>query len=199
MKRSFSVADWQWRDDGRSVEGCIVPYGKVINVTEPDETGTIHSYREKFLPHSLMTQTRYAERKGGAPDVSFLLEHNEHSFDAKIGYVKSLREDDDAAYAVMRLYDGAHLPKVRSMLEESHTGLSVSFRDTAAPKVDNGIICRTQVHIWHVAATPAPAYDEARILAIRNGTLVEESDEYAHFPKLDEVRAWLDEMRKVPT
>ena len=199
MERSFAVDAWEWRDDMRSVEGCIIPYGKVTTVTEPDANGALHTFREKFLPHSIMTQSEYAKRKGAVAGVWFLLEHNETNFDHKIGYVREFREADDGAYAVMRLYDDARISKVRSMLSESHTGLSVSFRDTASPKVLDGVVCRTQVYVDHVAATPVPAYDDARIMAIReSGAAVEDSDGYRHFPHLDELQEWLANMRKAP-
>lgn len=197
MQRSFAVDEWEWRDDMRSVEGCIIPYNRVTSVTEPDNSGALHTYREQFLPRSIMTQSEYARRKGAVAGVWFLLEHNESNFDHKIGYVRELRDGADGAYAVMRLYDDARIEKVRSMLSESHTGLSVSFRDTAAPKVLDGIVSRTQVYIDHVAATPVPCYDDARIMAIRDGEPTN-AESYAHYPHLEELRAWLADIRKVP-
>lgn len=190
-ERSYTLDEWQWRDDGRTVEALIVPYLQPTEVTEPDGNGGYVTYREQFLRHSLMAQSTYYKRKGSAAEVTLLMEHNERDFAARIGFAKSLDDAEDGAYGTFRLYDGNDYPKVRSMLDESHTGLSVSFRDTAEPRIRDGITSRTQVFINHVAATPVPCYDTARILAIRETPDHVRDAQVSLTPKLDEIREWL--------
>ena len=103
-----------------------------------------------------------------------------------------MTEDADGAYGSFRLYDGPHLPKVRSMLAESHTGLSIEFTDVAAPVVDGSLRRRRQINVSHVTATPIPAYPSAGILAMRAAGDV---DVAAGTPNLDRVRAMLADLK----
>jgi HK97 family phage prohead protease len=190
MKDTFiRAAEFQLRDDGRTLEGCIVPYGKVCDVVELDETNQVVRYREQFLPHSLAAMAQGFKARGGK-FVPLLIDHTD-TFDNMIGHAVELRSEDDGAYAAFRLYDGEQLLKIRSVLTESHTGLSIGFRDTREPKIIDGIVSRVQVHVGHVAATPMPAYPEAGIVSLRSetGELVD------HRPLLSDVRAWLEAER----
>jgi len=176
------------RDDGRTVEGCIVPYGEVAEIVERDqETGELSRYREQFLKGSCARMAQGVHRRGNAAFIKLVLDHDDQSFDAWVGHALSLTSEDDGAYATFRLYDGRDLDKVRSMLSESHTGLSIHFGDVRPPKVIEGIISRVQVAIDHVAATPVPAYANAGITSMRSndGTVM------AGTPHLNDVRAFL--------
>jgi len=175
------------RDDGRTVEGCIVPYGQVAEVVERDpDTGEVSRYPEQFLRHSCMKLAQVCSRRGNAAFISLVLDHDE-SRDAEIGYARSLTSEDDGAYATFRLYESRDLEKHVSMLRESHTGLSVKFADLRPPKLLDGVVSRVQVGIEHVAATPIPTYAGAGILSVRamDGTELRDT------PQLDGVRAFL--------
>lgn len=196
MRRSYAIDEWHIRsdDDGRTVEGKIVPYNEPAKVMERDRTtGEIKTFYEQFLPRSCMAMAQGVKARGNAAFISFLMEHNERDLDAKIGYAATLEDKEDGAYAMFRLYGGRDLEKVASMLAESHRGLSVNFVDTKPPRVIDGIVSRVQVHIDHVAATPMPVYSSAAISGMRSedgGLLVPET------PALDDVRAWLAELTK---
>lgn len=199
MKRSFDVGEWHIRsDDGRIVEGRIVPYNEVETVYERDrESGELVKFKERFLPGSCDAMVQAAAKRGNASWIALLMEHNEHDFDSNVGFALSLDSRADGAYATFKLHDGHDLPKVRSMLAESHTGLSVSFADTRVPHVDDGLISRRQVHINHVAATPTPVYASAKVLAMRSaidgdGDLV---PNIHGTPNLDAVKEWLASMK----
>lgn len=198
MKSTFvRSADFELRDDGRTLAGKIVPYGEVANVVElDDETGELVRYQEQFLPHSLAAMAQGFQSRGGkfanGQFIPLLIDHNDN-FDNMIGHAVELRDEDDGAYASFRLYDDARITKIRSVLSESHTGLSVAFRDVRNPKLIDGIVSRVQVFVGHVAATPSPAYPSAAITAMRSD---ETPTEYER-PILTSVKAWLDEQRKV--
>lgn len=197
MKRAFTVDDWHVRsdDDGRTVEGKIVPYNEPTRVTERDRvTGEFKTYNEQFLPRSCLAMAQSVHTRGNAGFISFLMDHEEHDFNAKIGYAATLEDRDDGAYATFRLYRSRDLDKIVSMLEESHKGLSVNFADRKPPKVIDDIVSRVQVHIDHVAATPTPCYANAGIMSMRE---IQEFE--ALTPNLDAVKAWLEDIRKVPT
>lgn len=178
-------------DDGRTIEGRIVPYNEPTEIVELRD-GEVKRYTEMFLPRSCARMAQAAARRSNASFISFVLDHSE-SFDNRIGHCSMLEERADGAHATFRLYQSRDLEKVQSILRESHDGLSVYFADIKPPRVEDGVTKRVQVHISHVAATPTPAYDNARIMAMRND--VEPVDDGT--PNLDEVMAFLESIRKV--
>lgn len=191
--------DFSMRDDGRTLHGRIVPYGEVADIAEVDETtNEIVRYREQFLPHSMAAMVQGFIARGGDASkrsqcfVPLLIDHKDN-FDSMIGQAIELTDENDGAYATFRLYDDDRMTKIRSVLTESHTGLSVMFRDTRPPKIVDGIVSRVQVHVAHVAATATPAYAMAGIDSIRSGEIPHET------PHLLSVRQWLDEQRKGET
>lgn len=192
----FRSVDLSLRDDGRTLHGRIVPYGEVANIAEvDDDTKEIVRYREQFLPHSMAAMVQGFIARGGDTSkrsqcfVPLLIDHRD-DFDSMIGQAVELTDTEDGAYATFRLYDDDRMTKIRSVLSESHTGLSVMFRDTRPPRLVDGIVSRVQVHIRHVAATPTPAYAMAGIDSIRSNEVPPDT------PKLRSVRQWLDEQRQ---
>jgi HK97 family phage prohead protease len=181
-------AEFQFRDDGRTLDGCIVPYGEVIDVAEIDDAGELVRYREQFLPHSLYNMAQgFKSRSGKGMNVPLLIDHEESSMERLVGFATMIESRDDGAYGTFRLYDDANIVKIRSVLSESHTGLSVKFRDIREPKLIDDVVSRVQVYVAHVAATPIPAYAGAAIGSIRsNGEVVTEAT-----PTLNEIREWL--------
>lgn len=178
------------RDDGRTVEGLIVPYGQVTEITESDPTtGETVRYRESFQQGSLARQAQGIQRRGNGTYIRFLLDHDE-SFDTWIGALNMLDSREDGAWASFRLYESDDLKKVQSMLRESHTGLSVGFQDYRPPKVLDGVVTRVQVTLRHVAATPVPAYEGALITAMR------EADPQHETPELEAVKAYLASLKQ---
>ncbi len=186
--------DFSLRDDGRTLHGRIVPYGEVADIAEYDETkNEIVRYREQFLPRSMAAMVQGFIARGGVSKrsnlfVPLLIDHKDN-FDSMIGQATEMTDADDGAYATFRLYDDDRMTKIRSVLTESHTGLSVMFRDTRPPRVIDGIVSRVQVHIAHVAATATPAYVSAGIDSIRSNEPIPDT------PQLQSVRDWLNAER----
>lgn len=194
MKNMFiRSADFELADDGRTLTGCIVPYGQVADIVELNDEQELVRYQEQFLPHSLAAMAQGFQHRGGrfanGQFVPLLIDHKDR-FDNMVGHATELRDEDDGAYASFRLYDDDRITKVRSVLTESHQGLSIAFRDVREPKVINGVISRVQVFVGHVAATPSPTYAGAGITDIRSdGSVIVET------PKLNDVRSWLEQQR----
>lgn len=193
--RSFALTEWELRSDGdgRTVEGRIVPYNEVVKVVDFHPlTGDLFEFREQFLRGSCKAMEQACKERGNASWIGLNLDHDERNLSSKIGCARTIADGSDGAYATFRLYEGQDLDKVRSMLRESHTGLSVKFADTRQAKLIDGIVSRVQVHIDHVAATPDPNYRSARVLAMRDDQTA--PVEYGT-PKLDAIRAWLEANR----
>lgn len=184
-----SMMEIHERDDGRTLEGCIVPYGEVAEIVEMTAEG-VRRYREQFLPGSLARQSQGIQRRGNGAFVWLNLDH-QMDFDSKIGHCTNMRSEPDGAYATFKLYPGNDLEKVKGMLRESHTGLSINFADYRPPKLIDDVVSRVQVIIDSVAATPTPAYSGAGITAMRSfaGEMVNET------PELDRVKAMLAELK----
>jgi phage head maturation protease len=190
LRRSVELGALQLRDDGRTVHGKIVPFREAARVTQRSADGKIESFDEMFAPGSLTACCQLAQRRGNAGWIALNLDHDE-SFDARVGYATELEQREDGGYATFRLFDGPQLPKVRSMIEESHKGLSVMFDDVAKPRIVGGVRERVQVYLHHVAATPSPVYSGAGVLAMRS----DGGAATLGTPALDETDAWLERER----
>lgn len=178
---------WQMRSDGRSVRGRIVPFMEPTTIVDKGRR-----FREQFLPGCITALIQGAQRRGNPGFIHLNLDHDE-GFDSRIGVASNLEQLDDGGWADFRLYESRDLDKVRSMLTESHTGLSVMFDDVVPPRVLNGIVSRAQILIRHVAATPWAAYDGARITAMRSDSHEPITlDEIAERPALAEWQSYLD-------
>lgn len=191
IERNFALDEWHMRDDGRTVDGRIVPYGEVIEVVDINKEGKLERIKETFLPGSLTWEAQNAKRRGNAAWVEFRLDHGD-DFSGTIGYGRNIESKEDGAYASFRLYESQDLPKVQSMLRESHTGLSVFFFDRVEPKVVDGVTQRVQVSLGHVCATPLPAYNGAKILTMREAR---EHESNGGTPLLDEVKGYLQALK----
>lgn len=190
LQLSIEQSTWHVRSDGRSVRGRIIPFGEVATVFERGER-----YLERFLPGCCERMMQWQRGRGNAGWIGFNFEHDE-SIDARIGHAATLDVQGDGVWADFRVLPQRDLDKVRAMLEESHTGLSVMFDDIAPYRVLDGVRSRVQVMIKHVAATAWPVYRTAQIAQIRSDegselTAVEIDDR----PALREVQAWLEAQR----
>ena len=187
------ATEWHWRDDdedGRTVEGRIIPFGEVATIIERDESGQLVKYREQFMPGCCTRLEQESKRGTHLRWIKYLLGHDESRLEREIGHMRSIEEREDGAYAIFRLFDCDDLRKVRSMLQESYRGLSVSFV-SKNPQAINGVISHRSIMMNHVAATPAPAYVGAAITGMRDGPVD------LGTPLLDEAREWLEAIKSV--
>jgi hypothetical protein len=165
------------------MEGRFLPFAEQALVADPG----VVPYHEVFMPGCMTRMCQVARQRGNAGFIGLDLDHSEQ-FDHRIGYAREIEQRDDGGYGVFRLYEGAQLEKVRSMLAESHTGLSVNFHDVAKPRLIEGVTQRTQIHVVSVAATPMPSYAGAKVLSLRS---IDEEAPPVETPAFDEIREWL--------
>jgi phage head maturation protease len=174
-------------DDGRSyVSGRVVPFNVATTIVEPDDTGQLVTYRERFLPGCLDRQSKSVG--GQWRHVKFKLGHSEQ-LEREVGAAVALEERADGVHGTFRLFRGADLDKVRSMIEDAYTGLSVEFR-ALRTVTDGDVQSRAEVYIGGVAATPIPAYPGALVTAVREQTVDLDAT-----PRLDAARKLLEELR----
>jgi hypothetical protein len=189
MLRSFTTT-FELSADGREVFGRMFPFAEVAHIREMAD-GELDEYDEEFLPGCTARMRQAAQQRGGHPTwIGFTLDHD-RSFDSRLGYCVEMVEADGGVDGTFRLYDDpSRLDKVRSMLAESHNGLSIEFIDVAPPTITGNLRQRRQIHVSHVTATPVPVYESARILAMRSE---DEGPLIVGTPNLDRVRAMLAE------
>lgn len=188
MRRSFD-STLAVSDDGRQVLGRMLPFKVVAHIREM-VNGELDEYDEEFLPGCTARMRQVAANRGGAPAwIRFTVDH-EAGFDHRIGYCTAMAEDEDGVNGTFRLYDDpAHLDKVRSMLTESHTGMSIEFDDVAAPLIEGDLRRRRQINVSAVTATPVPVYASARLVVRAD----DDPLAGAGTPNLDRVRQMLAE------
>lgn len=166
---SREVAGYEMKGDGRTVEVLIVPWDKPTEVTDivnvaGREVGC--TYLEQFARGSL-------SRMAAAPHRVTLTYGHSDGFGDVLG--QGLRYDDSAEGAVgtFKLYD-ATAERAREAIADM--GMSLRFlrvKPRAGIERPGQLVTRESVIPRHVAAVRAPAYEDARVLAIR------ESDEQA--------------------
>ena len=155
-------ADLDVDDATGHVSGLVVPYDAPTHVV--DEEG---EYDEMFTATSFAGMLQgFTRAPNRVRAVAFQMDHR-HEMDRQIGYTAALRSDDDGLYGDFSLYDTADARKVRSMLTTSHSGLSIDFGARSTRTRGDGVRERLGVHLYAVAATPAPVYPAAQILAVR--------------------------------
>lgn len=183
-------------DEGPQVVGRIVPFGVTQDVVDLVD-GAVLRYRERFLPGCTTHVRQQAARLGSARWVKFKLGHVD-TFDEQIGWGRSIEERDDGVWATLGLYvDPGRLDKIRSMLQTSHTGLSIEFTDLRDPDLDpqgGPLVSRRAIALHGVAATPLPQYADAQIASVRSG-----DDADLGTPNLDRVAALLAELDAAPS
>jgi phage head maturation protease len=184
LVRSITPAELELRDDGRTVEGLIVPYDEPAPVVDiHPQTGKRQPFTEVFTRGAIARQLQMIDDKlRGRPNyIRLNLDHGE-DLPRQIGYARSLTEASDGAHATFGLYDRPDLDLIRSMLKESHDGLSVEFVDHGS-SVDGDYVYRRSVEVRAVAATPMPTYRKAKVLAVRED-VGEEPPEIEELPPL---------------
>ncbi len=190
MRRAFT-SDLEVSDDGRTVTGRMFPFNKVAHIRELDDAGQLDEYDEAFLPGCTVRMQQIAHRRGGQPAwIKFTVDHLDN-FDARLGYCTVLEEKRDGAWGTFRLYDTPQLTKIRSMLDESHKGLSIEFIDAAPPLIEGSLRQRRQINMSAVTATPIPVYAEAGIVSVRGV----DAPDFNATPNLSELDRILAELR----
>jgi phage head maturation protease len=161
--RSISFVEFEVREDGRDIEGLIAPYEAPAEVNDGEGF-----YLEVFARDSFDGMFQAFDARKDYKRVRLNLDHRS-DFDHEVGFATLIADSTDGVVGSFRLWAGSDLDKVRSMLTESHTGLSVEFGARARRVRPDGTIERRGANIYAVAATPTPAYPGAGILAMRDG------------------------------
>ncbi len=148
-RRTFSLA-LEEREDGRTLTGIAVPYG-----TETK----IGSYTETFR--------RGAFADADPAQVPLMAQHNREQL--PIGRATSFTEDDAGLTAELRVSQTAAGDDVLALIKDGAvTGLSVGFVPVEnAWNPERTRVERVRARLVELSVTAFPAYDGAKILAVR--------------------------------
>lgn len=150
--------------DGRTIEARIVPYGVEATVADPP---TFRPYRERFAQGAF-------ERQVSAPDRVRVWLNFEHEAGLRgiVGHGVQLRDSPDGLDGVFRVHENPDGDKALSLVRDGLlTGLSMEFAAQRSRNVD-GVVERVRAHIDKVSLCRTPAYEDARVLAVREAPLV---------------------------
>lgn len=153
LTRAFA-GDLSIRSDGRTITGIVVPYDTEARVSDGGAP-----YVERFQRGAFAKTI--AER---GDRVKLLMQHDHHD---PIGRAVTLREDKAGLYGEFRV---SAVPSGDQALELVRDGVLDSFSVGFAPiksARDGDVTVRTEVAMREASLVTFPAYDAARILALR--------------------------------
>jgi hypothetical protein len=146
--------------DGRTLEGCCVPYGVAAKVSDGGP-----GYYEVFEPGAFRRQLKAADK------VVLRVEH-EQSFLSRIGRAAELHDEASGLYGTFTVFESVPGDHALKLVEHGElTGLSIGFRDLrrgGPRRTAEGTIVRELCHLLDVSLTASPAYAAALITAVRS-------------------------------
>lgn len=139
------------------LEGVCVPYGRTSMKTE-------YPAGERFLPGAFAALTARSAK---------VRLRDAHAQDERrpVGIATGFSDSDEGLVGRFRFYD---TPEGRgaweNVVEETYGGLSVGFYPVRDRKSADGVREIVEAKLHHVALVDEPAYEEARVLAVRHDT-----------------------------
>lgn len=146
--------------DGKTLEGYIVPWDKPALVSKPVPGYEV--YKRGALTRSI------EESKAGIPLLGL------HEESGPVGKLVRSVADETGQHATFRLFDTQAARDAAELVREGMwTGLSLGgYGVPARTKVTRGVdgknvITRSEIRLDHVALVRKPAFDDAKVLALR--------------------------------
>lgn len=150
------------RVDERTVAGIVVPWEYESPVADVLADGSVDAYVEIFTRGAFDNQVAAGER--AARSVRFDDGHGN-----RVGYGLVLRNVDAGLYGEFRVKP-SHWDDVVSSIDDGVNGLSAGFKPQRNT-FDRGRRRRVRALLESVALEADPAYDTARVLALRSAGL----------------------------
>ena len=158
-RRSFRPETLEVRAEGRTIIGTAVPFNTPTEIR--DVNGT---YLEQFAPGAFARTI--AER--GPSRVKLLLQHDMRQL--PIGRAVDLREESGGLVAELRVSNTAEGDTALELVKDGTLdGLSIGFRPVTQSR-NGDVVTRTEVKLAEISLTGFPAYDSARVEAVRSTT-----------------------------
>jgi HK97 family phage prohead protease len=152
--------------DGRTIVGRIVPYGEIATVAD---TPGARRYKEGFVAGAFRRNTR-------APHMVLLDFEHGRGLGDKVGHGYELVERDDGLHGVFRTTQAGNGPLALELVNAGVlTGFSVECEIFRSTRRGDGVVLRTSCNLLGVALCRDPAYDGARVEAVRTAEVADET------------------------
>ena len=161
-RASFAAVEIRAAGDGRTIVGVAVPFDRPTDVG-----GYIESFTRGAFARTI------AER--GAGRVKVLAAHS--SSVNPIGRATVLREDPAGLHVELRVSKTQLGDECLALIDDGALdGLSIGFVPIrAVHNPSTGVVERTEVRLDEISLVSFPAYDGARVLAVRAATPQQQS------------------------
>ena len=161
-RASFAAVEIRAAGDGRTIVGCAVPFDRPTDVG-----GYVESFTRGAFARTI------AER--GAARVKVLAQHATGV--NPIGRATVLREDPAGLHVELKISRTQLGDEVLALIDDGALdGLSVGFQPIrAVHNPSTGVVERTEVRLDEISVVSFPAYDGARVLAVRAATPQQQS------------------------
>lgn len=179
--RSY-MAEFEANEHKRIIEGRAVPYGVSELVADADSPGA--PYNEMWVHRAFEQQVNTPRTIGR---VKFTYNH-EDGLDSWIGKTLDLTERADGLYGRWRVDETkAGDTVLYKVLDEQLTGLSIG-----AIPLENvtlgSMVKRVRARLDHVSLVSEPAFEDAKVLAVRSKPPVHRQSAAERLAKLREQR-----------
>lgn len=169
--------------NGRRLTTRIATYGRIYNIGNGLERIRRGAFKDALSrPRGALRWRHHGERPG-----------DDDTLENFYGVMTALREDGDAVVAEFDVFDGPREDKLlRLVTSGAVTGVSMAavVRESERLSSPAGMVTEiTRIgHLDGVSITPAPAYDDAQVLAVREATRAAADAERAYWASLRSVR-----------
>jgi HK97 family phage prohead protease len=152
--------------EGRTADVRIVPYGE--RIIHDDGRGGVPKgvpYTEEWMPGAFASQVKATGRER---EIHLKFGHRDGIRDV-VGHGLVFREEDDGFYGSFKFIDHEDGDKALLLVREGVvSGISLEALSKKSIRTAAGIVQRVRGHLHAVALTTTPAYDGARVLALRD-------------------------------
>jgi HK97 family phage prohead protease len=163
ISRRGWLARMDTSDEGRTISGVAVPFNSPTQIAERGRV-----FEERFAPGAFAKTL--AER---GPNIPILLHHDGRSL--PVGKLTGNRSSNDGLHIDARISDTADGNDVLTLVNDGVLdGLSIGFesiRDEWSQDFSQRVVHEAKLH--ELSIVNFPAYDKARIAAVRAATIEE--------------------------
>ena len=172
----------------RTMTGKAAPYGGVHDIGAFTETLSVSCFSKSI--------------REAAANLPLLMHHDHES--VPVAKATEWEERDDGLYGHWTFDSRSDATEAARLADEGFlTGLSVGFQTIRSHRDDSGEkphIVRTEARLLETSMVSIPAYDEARVIAVRSKDWLEITDEPLEpklTPRLDRAMQILERLRAV--
>lgn len=169
----------------REIDVLAVPYNTATDVFDDGR-----AYSETIAPGAFGGVAARAHR------IKVLRDHHPHR---AVGVCSSLDADQsDGLHATLHISPTALGDETLALASDRVLDVSVGFSSQGGDRwnQDRTAVVRTNLRLWELSLVPLPAYENARVLAVRQmHDFPIEAEPVSATPYRDEIQAWLFEMK----